>query len=130
MNILHRLTYITQILVDGITGIEECPSLVDIRVPPNQRKEYDASAKSFIFSDYDKVTHLRYVERELDKIKTYKPASKQIKGKDPKEYEKYRDVLGPMVADLELAIQTDWPKKTKQTQMELTQLNAEKSPLL
>eukprot|EP01083_Nonionella_stella_P141205 434580_1 len=150
-NILHRLAYITQILVDEITKIK--PSLVDIRVPRKQREEYNARDESFIFSDYDKVTHLQYVKRQFDPIETYKPASKQTKGDDPAEHEKYREILGPVVADLALLIREEWPekdkeskeeekeeqpssrkkrkkKKKKQTQTELMRMNAESSPLI
>eukprot|EP01083_Nonionella_stella_P208736 757277_1 len=107
-NILHRLAYITHILVDEITKIK--PSLVDIRVPPKQREEYNYRDKSFIFSDYDKKTHLQYVNNPSDEIEIYKPASKQTK-EDHAEYEKYREILGPVVINLAQTIRKEWPEK-------------------
>eukprot|EP01083_Nonionella_stella_P172931 594920_1 len=107
-NILHRLAYITHILVDEITKIK--PSLVDIRVPPKQREEYNYRDKSFIFSDYDKKTHLQYVNNPSDEIEIYKPASKQTK-EDHAEYEKWLPIIGPTVNNIAQTIRAEWPEK-------------------
>eukprot|EP01083_Nonionella_stella_P141207 434585_1 len=124
-NILHRLSHITRILVDMITRIS--PSLVDIRVPRNQRNEYPVRDESFIFSNYDKKTHLQYVNRRVDEIENYKPATQQAKENyDPAEHEKYTEILGPVVADLALLMREEWPMTSAPTEL----MDVETNPLL
>ena len=69
-NILHRLKYVTNKIVQNLNKIK--PSLVSIRIP----KEADQpkfSSSSLVFSQYERDKHLTYVEREkhLTKVDNY-----------------------------------------------------------
>eukprot|EP01084_Bolivina_argentea_P238938 401479_1 len=73
-NILHRLKFITNIIMDNLNDIE--PSLVDVHIPNNSDNNYEKHG--LIFSKYEKQTHLQYVKSEEESpniITKYKPTS-------------------------------------------------------
>merc|ERR1719295_1464690 len=71
-NVLHRLKFITGIVIDNLNKIKPC--LVDIRAGQGSHSEH-----GLIFSQSEQDTHLQHVEQEnnLPRILKYSPTSQQ-----------------------------------------------------
>eukprot|EP01084_Bolivina_argentea_P238939 401481_1 len=107
-NILHRLKFITNIIMDNLNDIE--PSLVDVHIPNNSDNNYEKHG--LIFSKYEKQTHLQYVKSEEESpniITKYKPTSQAGKAFDNEENIKYKEIIEPIIRSIVVEMNETWP---------------------
>eukprot|EP01084_Bolivina_argentea_P238936 401477_1 len=114
-NILHRLKFITNIIMDNLNDIE--PSLVDVHIPNNSDNNYEKHG--LIFSKYEKQTHLQYVKSEEESpniITKYKPTSQAGKAFDNEENIKYKEIIEPIIQSIVVEMNKTWviPEEEKQ----------------
>eukprot|EP01084_Bolivina_argentea_P057953 105838_1 len=62
-NILHRLKYVTNIMITTLQNDEYQPSLINIRIP-NDEDQPALNSESVVFSDYQHQVHIQCVERK------------------------------------------------------------------
>ena len=101
-NILHRLKYITNAIIDNLNEIK--PSLVDIRTQETENQETE-----LIFSHYEKEAHLDHVHEHIDLplIRQYKPTSKAAEWND--DDGRYKEMVGPVVDSIVSSMNKNWP---------------------
>merc|ERR1712003_532927 len=79
-NILHRLKYVTNIIVKNLENKEYGGnvSLISIRIPQKiDQPKYDISSP--LFTDYQKQTHCKYLTRKPDKFSVEEMSQENIK---------------------------------------------------
>merc|ERR1712129_155529 len=81
-NILHRLKYITNVMVTNLSKIK--PTLVDIRIPDVDNYGEDDDEHGLVFSEYEQNMHTQYVQQtsKLSEVKMFKQA--KYKNRDSK----------------------------------------------
>eukprot|EP01084_Bolivina_argentea_P174601 302416_1 len=62
-NILHRLKYVTNIMVKTLQSDEYQPSLINIRIPTEEDRP-ELNSQSLVFSEYQYQVHKRCVKRK------------------------------------------------------------------